>query len=294
MGEKQEYFRISRESEHEYLNHTHAIQLEAYGFVQCGIAYCREEFTVRRTNMHKHMLLYTIKGKGWFECEGKREILIPGTVVKVNSNVENSFGIEESDWQIAWIFLSPDRDWSGTIPKTFSYCDSGESDAIYAVILSILRSKHLPLELNKQVVDLALKQLKILVKESVSVKRQSQQIKLDRVFEEAQKQLHREWDVGQLSALYPCSPPHFYRLCNEYFGQSPMSYLTRLRMEYAASLLTSTYWSIQQIGEIIGYPVAANFSSRFKAWSSLSPRQYRKQYQPTHSQRHNSKDCAKK
>ncbi|ETX21658.1 bacterial regulatory helix-turn-helix s, AraC family protein [Vibrio parahaemolyticus IDH02640] len=49
----------------------------------------------------------------------------------------------------------------------------------------------------------------------------------------------------------------------------------RMRMEYAARLLRSTEWPIQHIGEIVGYPTSANFSTRFKAWSSMTPREFR-------------------
>ncbi len=33
------------------------------------------------------------------------------------------------------------------------------------------------------------------------------------------------------------------------------------------------------VGEIVGYPNAANFSTRFKAWSGMTPRQFKQSAQ---------------
>ncbi|WP_369526237.1 AraC family transcriptional regulator [Photobacterium leiognathi] len=55
-----------------------------------------------------------------------------------------------------------------------------------------------------------------------------------------QSQLHHPWQVSDLAKLYPCSEPHFHRLCQQYFQQSPIAHLTQIRMEHAAGLLTTT------------------------------------------------------
>jgi len=66
------------------------------------------------------MLLYTVRGKGWLESGACRYDLEPGSLITVPAGVENGFGMEEEPWQIAWLFLTPDRAWP-MIESNISY-----------------------------------------------------------------------------------------------------------------------------------------------------------------------------
>ncbi|MGB7996823.1 MAG: AraC family transcriptional regulator, partial [Photobacterium halotolerans] len=72
MNDKQERFLISEKTQQEFLDQTKVLLLEEHGLVQCGIAHCREQFSVYRKHPQKHMLMYTVAGKGWLESEGRR------------------------------------------------------------------------------------------------------------------------------------------------------------------------------------------------------------------------------
>ncbi|EGU33903.1 putative AraC-family transcriptional regulatory protein [Vibrio ichthyoenteri ATCC 700023] len=272
----QECASISDKTEHEFIDYHHVLELERYGFIQCGIAHCWELFTISRKNMHKHMLLYTVKGQGWLESNGQKYELEPGSLMVVPAGISNTFGIGQEEWRIAWVFLEPQKNWQGLVNKQLEYYLSSVTEAIYAAILLLLRARMPPIAISGEIVEATTAQLAILVKASVEHQLSGKQLRLRRVFDEAQRQLHKEWDVEQLAALYPCSPPHFHRLCNQYFAHSPMTYLTKKRMEYASRLLLSTDWAVQHIGELVGYPILANFSARFKVWSAQTPSQYRR------------------
>lgn len=276
MNNMQECASISAKTEHEFIDYHHVLELERYGFIQCGIAHCWELFTIARTNMHKHMLLYTVKGKGWLESQGQRYQLEPGSLTIVPAGIPNTFGIEEEEWRIAWVFLEPNKSWQDLVHQQVECHLSSVTEAIYAAILLLLRARMTPIAISGDIVEATSAQLAILVKASLDHEMSSKQLRLKRVFDEAQRQLHKEWDVEQLAALFPCSPPHFHRLCKQHFGHSPMNHLMRRRMEYASRLLLSTDWAVQHIGELVGYPILSNFSARFKVWSKQTPRQYRR------------------
>ncbi|MCV5388841.1 AraC family ligand binding domain-containing protein, partial [Escherichia coli] len=106
MEEKQERYTISEKTYQEFIDHTRVLALEERGIVQCGIATCRDFFSVYRKNQKKHMLLYTVRGKGWLESGACRYELEPGSLVVVPAGIENGFGMEDETWQIAWVFLS--------------------------------------------------------------------------------------------------------------------------------------------------------------------------------------------
>ncbi|CAK3503158.1 AraC family transcriptional regulator [Vibrio crassostreae] len=275
MSEKQERYEISEKTHQEFVDQSHVLAFEEIGIVQCGTASCRDFFSVYRKNQQKHMLLYTVRGKGWLESEGCRYILEPGACITVPAGVENGFGIEEETWQIAWIFLSPDKQWENVVSDEVSYTLSPAAEVVSSCIHTLLRSIALPIDLGGAIAIHSVAQIEFMINAPVPQQQSRNLIRLRRVFDSVQKQLHKEWNVHELANLFPCSEPHFHRLCQRYYSHSPMTHIMRMRMEYAARLLRSSDWSIQHIGEIVGYPNAANFSTRFKAWSGMTPRQFK-------------------
>lgn len=276
MSEKQERYEISEKTHQEFVDQSHVLAFEELGIVQCGTASCRDFFSVYRKNQQKHMLLFTVRGKGWLESGGCRYILEPGSCITVPSGIENGFGIEEETWQIAWIFLSPDKHWENIVSDEISYTLSPAAEVVSSCIHTLLRCIALPIDLGGAIANHSVAQIEFLINAPVPKHQSRNLVRLRRVFDNVQKQLHKEWNVHELANLFPCSEPHFHRLCQRYYSHSPMTHIMRMRMEYAARLLKSSDWSIQHIGEIVGYPNAANFSTRFKAWSGMTPRQFKR------------------
>ncbi|UTT87020.1 AraC family transcriptional regulator [Vibrio pelagius] len=274
MSEKQERYEISDTTHQEFVDQSHVLAFEQLGIVQCGTASCRDFFTVYRKNQQKHMLLFTVRGKGWLKSGAYSYILEPGSCITVPAGVENGFGIEEETWQIAWIFLSPDKRWLN-IDNDILYTLTPAADVVASCIHTLLRSISLPIDLGGAIAIHSVAQIEALINAPIPQQLSRNAIRLKRVFDTAQKQLHKEWNVQELANLFPCSEAHFHRLCQRYYSHSPITHLMRMRMEYAARLLSSSDWSIQHIGEIVGYPNASNFSTRFKAWSGMTPRQFR-------------------
>ncbi len=65
---------------------------------------------------------------------------------------------------------------------------------------------------------------------------------------------------------------------DKYLHTSPSQYLNQLRVEYAATLLTSTSKSVLAIAYECGYDTPSYFHRCFRSVFSMSPLQYRKQY----------------
>jgi AraC-like DNA-binding protein len=62
------------------------------------------------------------------------------------------------------------------------------------------------------------------------------------------------------------------------YGQSPMDYLLRYRIEQSKLMLMQTDYSIARIAEEVGFNQAPYFSSCFLKVEGLSPRQYRQRF----------------
>jgi AraC-like DNA-binding protein/quercetin dioxygenase-like cupin family protein len=275
MTDKHEQFQISQQSHQEFIDHGHVLALERCAIVQCGIAKAREMYNIHRRAAQIHMLLYTVQGKGWLESNGQRYLLEPNSLIVVPAGCENSYGIEEQDWQLAWVLLSTRRSWPELVGKEISYCVSPSAEIMYLSIQTLLRSKALPCSPGQQIGQKSVEQIQLLLNAPTQLHLSRAQMRLNKAFERVLQQLHRDWDLASMAALIPCSAPHFHRLCQQYFGHAPKVHLTRMRMEHAGRLLTATDWPIQQICEMVGYPNPANFSTRFKTWSGITPRQFR-------------------
>ena len=63
----------------------------------------------------------------------------------------------------------------------------------------------------------------------------------------------------------------------QHFNESYISYLTKLRLNHACQLLTTTLQPISLIAENVGYTNRSNFNRSFKKYKGMSPSIYRKQ-----------------
>lgn len=64
----------------------------------------------------------------------------------------------------------------------------------------------------------------------------------------------------------------------QHFNESYISYLTKLRLNRASELLTTTLQPISVITENVGYTNRSNFNRSFKKYKGMSPSVYRKQF----------------
>ena len=83
--------------------------------------------------------------------------------------------------------------------------------------------------------------------------------------------------LAELAARVYLSVPRFCTLCRRHFGLSPMALLNHKRMQRAARLLNSTDLSVGEVGRRCGFQDALYFSSRFRKYWKVSPRQFRTQ-----------------
>ena len=68
---------------------------------------------------------------------------------------------------------------------------------------------------------------------------------------------------------------HFSRVFSQVFGEPPVSYIIRLRIEKAKHLLTTTRLPLTEIALEAGFCHAQHFSTKFHTSTGLSPSQFR-------------------
>jgi transcriptional regulator GlxA family with amidase domain len=99
--------------------------------------------------------------------------------------------------------------------------------------------------------------------------------RLNQLWATVRKDLGRAWNLDQLAARAGLGQESLRRLCQRHFGRSPFAHLTRLRMLFAADLLTCGEEKISSIATRAGYADPFAFSNAFKRELGVPPSHYR-------------------
>lgn len=84
------------------------------------------------------------------------------------------------------------------------------------------------------------------------------------------------WTVASLAEEVGLSRSVFAARFTQLVGEPPLSYLTRLRMQKAATLLREGA-TLANASRLTGYASEASFSHAFRQWAGVAPGAYRKQ-----------------
>lgn len=89
--------------------------------------------------------------------------------------------------------------------------------------------------------------------------------------------LHCPLRLSEIADAFYISVPQLERLCRRSYHSGVIALLKQRRFQKAQQLLISTDLSVQEIGNIVGYPDPAHFSGFFSSCAGMSPRAYRMQ-----------------
>ncbi len=81
--------------------------------------------------------------------------------------------------------------------------------------------------------------------------------------------------VSELATLTPFSYAHLSRLFKKYTGDTLHEYISKIRINYAATLLRTTDKSVLIISGAVGYDSFSHFIKKFKELMGVTPVQYR-------------------
>jgi AraC-like DNA-binding protein len=82
-------------------------------------------------------------------------------------------------------------------------------------------------------------------------------------------------DLDQLAAVAGVSKFHFVRSFEAAYGETPIRYLTRRRIERAQDLLRVANLTVTEVCMLVGFASLGSFSSRFAQLVGESPTVYR-------------------
>ncbi len=94
----------------------------------------------------------------------------------------------------------------------------------------------------------------------------------------ADQRFDQPLDLAVLADAAGFSKYHFTRAFTKTYGETPMRYVTRRRIERAQDLLRAANLSVTEISILVGYNSLGSFTSRFTAMVGVSPTEYRRRH----------------
>jgi transcriptional regulator GlxA family with amidase domain len=88
-------------------------------------------------------------------------------------------------------------------------------------------------------------------------------------------------DLDALASAAAVSKHHFVRSFAAAYGETPMRYLTRRRIERAQDLLRTANLTVTEVCMLVGFSSLGSFSSRFTELVGESPSAYRDRWAAT-------------
>ena len=83
-------------------------------------------------------------------------------------------------------------------------------------------------------------------------------------------------DLEALAATAGVSKYHFLRCFAAEYGETPMHYVTRRRVERASDLLRATNLTVTEVCNLVGYSSLGSFSVKFRELVGMSPSEYQR------------------
>jgi AraC-like DNA-binding protein len=98
---------------------------------------------------------------------------------------------------------------------------------------------------------------------------------LRRARDHIDRHYQRNLTIDQLAAVGGISKYHFARCFQAAYGETPIRYLTRRRIERAQDLLRNANLTITEVCMAVGFSSMGSFSSRFRQIVGETPTAYR-------------------
>ena len=104
---------------------------------------------------------------------------------------------------------------------------------------------------------------------------------LRRAKDHADRHYARPLDLAELAAVAGVSKYHFARSFEAAYGETPIRYLTRRRIERAQDLLRHANLTVTEICMAVGFASLGSFSARFSELVGEPPTRYRQRWAGT-------------
>lgn len=263
------------------LSSTAASPLRNTGITLAGISTLKPPYEMGRPLPQNHLLLYTLSGSAELRFSERATRMKEGDLWLIPINRPHHYILDRKQWNIFWFHLGDSAQWEHLKKQkarviTRRYDAGRILEAMEGMIFEGLhRASGWEENLGHFADILSTYISRILSSEENPADRRIR-FELGHLWEKVNADISRNWTVKELADHLFISEPQLYRYTEKYCGSSPLAMVTKLRMQYARSLLLHTDEPLYLIAEKTGYSTPFAFSKAFKRYSGKSPREFRK------------------
>ena len=251
----------------------------------------REETEIRwHSRRHSHgnrqyELHYFIQGNARFLNNLTKFQITPGCICMTRPEVNHAIIVQEGENPISYYAVllelsEEDEEVHKLLNDEISYDKIYKAGTNYRFFFEEIKEKGLSdsPSLRHSAVHQFISFLYILSSEEDFHFSDSRNSHIEKALRIMQNNITSELDLEQIAGRLGLNKSYFIRLFQQKMKTTPMKYFTRLRVEAAGSMLTSTNRSLAVIAQDLNFYSEFHFSRVFKQYTGCSPSQYRKQY----------------
>lgn len=239
----------------------------------------------RRNGCADNILLYCLRGKGWyiikdrkFHLKANEYVIIPATHLYLRYGADNN-----DPWSISWVHFSGMD--MATFNNSFHITPFGGPEPIHynEKGLQLWETMYKTLEMGFSKENLAYTNLCLYnyiatflyPEKFVNEKKRDAHDLIEESIHYMRSQLHTIVSVNDMAIRHKLSASHFTSLFRKATGMSPFDYFIHLKLQKACLMLYRSDIKVKDVAASLGYEDPYYFSRLFKKYMNLSPDQYR-------------------
>ena len=118
-------------------------------------------------------------------------------------------------------------------------------------------------------------QAQFILRNTAPAKHIAERTELDDVLAWIEQEAHRDLILGDIAKRAVMSVRTLNRRFQAETGQTPMQWVTGVRVRHAQQLLEGTAHGVEKIGRDVGFSSPANFREQFRRLTGVAPQSYR-------------------
>jgi len=236
----------------------------------------------RKHGCHQFVLIYCVKGQGWYSVKGKKFTVKPNQYFILPKSVAHEYGAElKNPWSIYWVHFTGEN-----AAYLADYLQPKKHEPVL-VAPSALRLmlfedilSHLELLNNNSNLIYANSSLYafLISFQRLQLKTSNKEDNpIEDVIAYMKANLDKNLTLEDLAGHVHMSPSHLSAIFRQKTKYSPINLFTSLKIQKASQLLLDEHYNIKTIAASLGYDDPYHFSRVFRNTMGISPKYFKKE-----------------
>ena len=252
-----------------------------------GITYVSSGLFIGRDWIHpkrvidSYEMLYVIKGEVYLEYRSRPHILSENSLIVIHPGVYHG-GYKTSDQETSfyWFhFLLTDDAILNQLPEVITINNDLKLKTILNQLLDAANSGKYPAYMADLITATVI--CEVIMQNQISLAPENHRI-MHEVSEWIRINADKKMSVEIVSGQFGYNPDYLSRLFKAAYNMGLKQYIYEEKIKAAKNLLISSYKSIKQIADLLGWENENQFIKFFKYHESVSPKKYRDLYVNLH------------